>query len=291
MLRTPLIAACCAWFVLAAGAAASLAQTGRSAVATHRAEQLHMLGKPITIEVQDNRLEDVIEFIETYSGAQLEPLWLDDTHSTGLDKDARVTISVSNVTTLAFLERVLDRVSDDFDRATWQVSESGSVQIGPRSRLNRYTRLVIYDVQDLLYQVPNFRTTPALDLDQILQQSAQGGGGGGGSIFQDDETGEPEGLTEEELTERLIEILITNIEPEQWIDNGGDAASLTPYQGTFLIRAPNYIHRKLQGMSVPARAPAGSPDAAGSATTDAETARRRAAEYRRWLERRGDGNR
>jgi len=97
---------------------------------------------------------------------------------------------------------------------------------------------------DLLFEIPNFPDVPSLDLDQILNQSQQGGGGGG-SIFQNEDADEREGLSKDEFADRLEEIIITSVEPEQWAQAGGEGATVRYYDGHLLIKAPDYIHRQL----------------------------------------------
>ena len=109
----------------------------------------------------------------------------------------------------------------------------------------------LYDVRDLLYEVPNFSAVPSLDLDQILQQSSSSGGGGGGSIFADDDTGGGDARSEAALAQELIDLVITNIESEQWEDNGGDGASIRYYRGSLIVNGPDYIHRQLGAYAVP----------------------------------------
>ena len=71
-----------------------------------RAITWQRIGQSITVEFDENKLEDVMRFISDFSGADLEPLWEDDRRS-GLDRDAEVTLSVENVTVLTLIERVL----------------------------------------------------------------------------------------------------------------------------------------------------------------------------------------
>lgn len=209
-----------------------------------RALNWNRLHTEITVDFDDNRLEDVFAFIRDYSGADLEPLWIDEKRA-GLDRDREVSLSVEKVATLTLIERVLEQVQDHFDPNAWQFSRSGALELGPKSRLNGKAYLKVYDVNDLLYEIPNFPDTPALDLDQILNQSQQGGGGGGGSIFQEEDVDEKEGPTREELIEQLEDLIVSNVEPEQWVRTAGDGASIRFYEGHFLIRAPSYIHRQI----------------------------------------------
>ena len=44
-----------------------------------------------------------------------------------------------------------------------------------------------------------------------------------------------------------MDIILETIEPDAWLDNGGDAASIRYYEGVLIIRAPDYIQRQIGG--------------------------------------------
>ena len=237
--------------LLAAGIGPLLAATplvcAQQRVADPRAVALDRLSRPISVSLENERLEDVIKFLATVSNTTIDPLWLDDRGSTGLDRDARVSVRAHEVPVLTVLERALQRVQDSFDGNSWSMTEDGIIEVGPKSRLNRRTELKIYDIQDLLFQIPNYADAPEIDIDQATQQTG-GGGGGTGSIFdQDDQDDREQRRSTEDQALELIDIIIETIEPEQWRDNGGDAATIRFYRGTLIVRAPDYIHRQLGG--------------------------------------------
>lgn len=212
-----------------------------------RALTAQKLRKPISIELNDARLEDIITFIEDFSGAQIEPFWSDD-GAAGLKKDQRLSVSVRDGRVITLIERVLAKAETEFSPATWQFAPSGgAIEVGPRSSLNKQAYLRIYDIQDLLYQIPDFVESPQLDLDQLLNQGGRGGGGGGGSPFGNISDENIQTIPEPELAQRIIDLITANVEPEQWIDNGGDGGSIQYTAGHLLIRAPDYMHRQIIG--------------------------------------------
>ncbi|MDX2114249.1 MAG: hypothetical protein SFZ24_01335 [Planctomycetota bacterium] len=235
------------WLASSAGAAQVDAPT--RADNESRRETAQKLSRLITVEFTDARLEDIITFAADFSGAEVDPIWSEENSGApGLDREQRLTLSVKDITVLQLIERVLAKATSDLSPATWQFAPSGgALQIGPRSALNRFAFMTMYDIQDLIYQIPNFTDMPELDLDQVLQQARAGGGGGGGSVFSEEDDSEPEFKPSEEMAMDVINLITTNIEPEQWADNGGDGATVTFYNGFLLIRAPDYIHRRLTG--------------------------------------------
>ena len=131
------------------------------------------------------------------------------------------------------------------DRSTWQRPPNGTIELGPRTVLNRRTRTVIYDIDALVLEAPNFTAAPTLDLQQALQQAQSGAGGGG--LPLEEETDDPAlPTTPLERAEEIAALVREFVEPEQWTENGGAGATMRLWRGKLVVRAPGYIHRQLQ---------------------------------------------
>ncbi len=206
--------------------------------------------RPISgIEFKEQRLEDVMNFVTTLTNADVEIMWQDDKNAAGLDKDATITLRFAQGSVLALLEKALEKASSDAtagNASTWQLSESGTMQIGPRERLNTFRRLKIYPIRDLLIEYPNFTNAPEFDLQAALQ-SRKGGGGGQSPFRQAGANNEQTSRPIEERMEEFRKLITTLVETEQWQDNGGSGATIQYFQGTFLVNAPDYVHRAIDG--------------------------------------------
>lgn len=214
-------------------------------------ENLVRMQRPISIDLNETRLEEVVKFISDATGAQLEPIWRSDRDSNGLDRDALITLSAKNLPALAFLDKVLLASQPDAraeELATWQMTPNGTMQIAPRQRLNKFRRVELYDINDLLFILPTYDDAPEIDLQQVLQSS---GSGGGQSPFEENNEGEEDDpelkKTKPERAEDLINLLTSFVEQEQWIDGGGDVPRPRYYQGHIIVDAPDYIHRGVAG--------------------------------------------
>lgn len=234
-----------------------------------RAATAAKLSKPITIELNDSRLEDVFQFLRDFTGADIEVFWEDDGNS-GLDREQRITVAVKDVSVLTLIERVLAKAASDLSPATWQFARSGgALEVGPRSALNRNAYLRTYDVNDLLFQIPDFENAPELDLDQALSQSGGGGGGSSGSPFSDEDDDENNAPSQAEQAQEVIDLIVESIEPEQWRDNGGDGGTIRFYRGSLLVRAPDYMHRQLSGYPFDVRKKVAESPASGGGASSA----------------------
>ena len=225
------------------------ADAGVAAAPTPRSTLSRMM-RPITLNVKETRLEDVMKFIQNVTQAELEFVWAGDSASgSGLDKEKLITINISNRPALNVLEAVLAKAKSDFSEHTWQMTPEGTMQVGPKDALNKSKRLVIYDIHDLLMIIPNYTEVPQIDLTSVLQQ---GQGGSGQSPFQgqgNTTTRTPDQVDAERrqrITD-LVRIIQDTIEPEQWTDNGGEGGSIRPFNNTLIINAPDYIHRQING--------------------------------------------
>ncbi len=215
-----------------------------------RKDTMLRMMKPVTIEFKDQRLEEVMNFIATLTNADMEVMWLDDRSSVGLDKDQTITLKFTKGSALQLLEKVLEKSTDDLSNGgtTWQMSTSGTLQVGPKERLNTWKRTKVYPVTDLMAEVPNFTNVPEFDLQQALQSRGRGGGGGGQSPFrQNQQNNEDQRRALQEKLDDLKRLVTELVEREQWVDNGGSGASIQYFQGAFLVNAPDYVHRGLDG--------------------------------------------
>jgi len=217
----------------------AIAQPRRSAE-DPRTAALAQLLQPATAEFDDASLEDIVTYIQQVTGVSIDPVW-DDRGAAGLARDASVTMHVDGLPMLTVIERVLDKTDSDFDPATWQFAESGVLEIGPRSALNRHAYPRIYDVHDLVFEIPDFTDVPDLELGRIVQ--------GQGGSRQDVELDVPASKSEAERLDDLVGLIESTVEFDQWRDNGGDGADISIYRGSLLVRAPGYIHRQIGGVT------------------------------------------
>ncbi len=210
-------------------------------------DTLRQMMRPITISFNETRLEDVMRFIKDVTQADMEVMWIDDRNTSGMNKEELITADFQGRTALDVLEKVLEKAGrDSFSPGgnTWQLSSTGSLQIGPKDRLNKFKRVEIYSIQDLIMDIPNYNNAPDFDLQSVLQQGE--GGGGGQSPFQENEE-EVERRTPAERAQELMDLITALVEPEQWVINGGDGATIRYFQKNLIVNGPDYMHRQLVG--------------------------------------------
>ncbi len=202
----------------------------------------------IPASFNDNSITDVLTFIATVTNINVDVDW-DSLEQLGVTRDKPVTLELREVPARVVLDRVLEKAQpDQFSKVGWAVND-GVLVVAADEALRRNTFVVIYDIRDLLFQIPNFTEAPSLDLDQVLNQGQQGSSGASGGIFQDaNNNDEGEGLTEEELMQRILEIIQTNVDFEGWRDNGGSTGVVQELNGNLIITNTARNHREIQGL-------------------------------------------
>lgn len=231
-----------------AGATAGSAGPSFRTTGDARRDTIIRMSRRMSLEVTDSRLEDIMTFIKEFTQADLEVVWQGESDSSpGLDKDKRLTLNIKDRPALAVLEAVLEKAKTDFGSGnTWQMTPYGAMQVGPKEALNKERRVETYDINDLLTVIPRYTEVPEIDLNSVLQQSQ--GGGGGQSPFQDmNDNRDQDTRPRADRAREIIDILISNVEPDQWTDNGGEAATIRFYGSTLIVNAPDYVHRQING--------------------------------------------
>ena len=223
-------------------------------------------------------------YIRDQIGVPLVVRYAGEGASEGIDPELEINLQMENVPALTVIERLLEICGTD-TACTWQLRE-GFIEVGTKGRLAapaaREVRM--YPVRDLLFEPPMFDNAPQFNLGAALQQGQGGqggggggmggggggggfggggggfggggggfggggggsggsGGGGGGLIGEPGE--DPERPSEEEKANQLQDLIKEQCEPEAWDVEGW--ATMRYYQGVLIIRAPDFVHRQIDG--------------------------------------------
>jgi len=203
--------------------------------------------KRIPTTFQDTPFSSVLGFLATVTQLNMDIDW-QSLEQVGIDPEAGVTLQLTNVPVKTVLERVLEKVSPDPQNGAAYMINDGVLTIASREVINKNTTLYIYDIRDLLIEVPDYANAPDFDLQTVLQGAGQGGGGGGQSPFQENEEEEPPRRTLEERTTDIIDIITTNVDSQGWQENGGDVGFIQQLAGSLIITNTPANHREIHGL-------------------------------------------
>lgn len=212
-------------------------EANRSVLATLRNTRM-------PVEFTDNAFEDVVAFIGSTTGIDIDVDW-ESLADIGVDPDSPVDLKLRSVQISVLLDRVLGKVSDPTLPAGWSIQD-GILTIASEEVLRLNTILETYDIRDLLFAVPDFDNAPEFDLQSAV--SAAGGGGGGGQSPFSGGGGQAVDVPRDERVTAIVELIQANVDPDGWVDIGGDTSSITELNGNFIITTTPKNHRAIIGL-------------------------------------------
>ncbi len=213
--------------------------------AANRAALASIEDQSTQITFDDNPLVDVLAFVESIAGVNMDIDWV-SLEDIGIDRESPVSLRLNNVSIETALNRVLEKVSDPDLPAGWTI-EDGILTIASDEVLRRNTSLELYDIRDLLIEIPDYSDAPEFDLQSVLQSSQGGGGGGGQSPFQG-QTQDRDIRPRDERVQEIVDIVQATIDPDGWTDLGGDTSSIQELNGNLVITTTPNVHREINSL-------------------------------------------
>jgi general secretion pathway protein D len=199
---------------------------------------------------------DVIDFLRDVSGANLFVNWK-SLEAAGIDRNTPVTARLRNIKFSKALSIILDSVGGGQTKLGYTVDE-GVITISTLDDLSKNVAVRVYDIRDLIIDVPDFNDAPQFSLDSQQNQGGQGGGGGGGqggitqggvsnNLFGGGGTQNQRetGPTRQELVDSITKLIEDTVATDTWKDNGGSVGALRELQGQLIVTQTPENHRQL----------------------------------------------
>ena len=211
----------------------------------NRATELKMR-KAIPIDFGNSEFESTIQYLRGNTGADIVVNWQALSEEGNIERDAPVTMTLRSVPADRALKLILKQVST-FDAQIDYNIEGGIVHISTKDDLSATTLTRVYDIRDVLVQVPNFTNAPEFDLAKTLSRTSGegggGGGGGGGELFGSEDTEEGEQPSRSETVINILDLIRTNVgDFDEWYGNGGTVSSLTELNGNLIVKTTPENH-------------------------------------------------
>jgi general secretion pathway protein D len=208
-------------------------------------------------ELADTPFEAALKYLQTFANVNMDIDWA-SLEAIGVQKDTTISLNLTNPTVKTVLEQVLNKAAPSLDlnsRASWTVYD-GVLHIGSEPALRKNKVMVIYDVQDLLFEVRDKVDVPELDLQAAFQNTGGGGGGGGGgqSPFgqgnQNNQRQPGQGLQRpiEDRIRDLRNIIVEQVDKDGWEDGGGDTGTIQVFQQNLIVTNTPKNHRAIEGL-------------------------------------------
>lgn len=201
------------------------------------------LRKAIPIDFGNSEFESTIQYLRGNTGADIVVNWQALSEEGNIERDAPVTMTLRSVPADRALKLILKQVST-FDAEIDYNIEGGIVHISTKDDLSATTITRVYDIRDVLIQVPNFTNAPEFDIAETLSRTSGEGGGGGGSssLSLDEDTEGDEQPSRGETITNILDLIRNTIgDPEEWAPMGV-ISSLTELNGNLIVKTTPENH-------------------------------------------------
>jgi general secretion pathway protein D len=200
---------------------------------------------------------DVVDFLRDVSGANLFVNWK-SLEAAGIDRNTPVNTTLRNIKFSKALSTILDSVGGGQTKLGYTVDE-GVITISTLDDLSKNVAVRVYDIRDLIINVPDFNDAPQFSLDASQNQGNSGGGGGGSGTGGATQGGvsntlfagsgangiKETGPTRQELVDSITKLIEDTVATDTWKDNGGSVGALRELEGQLIVTQTPENHRQL----------------------------------------------
>ena len=178
----------------------------------------------------------------------------------GIDPNTPINLTLGKVPAEQVLRLIVQQLHPDplgNDQLLLEI-EQWYVRVITKEDALRRSTTKLYFIGDLLMDIPNFDNAPKFDLNEALSNTSSGGsngsgnrgGGEGGGLFPDDDQDrEEQVLSKQDKAQQIVDMITQTIEPDIWRENGGEYGSVRYYRGMLVVKAPDFVHEQIGGMT------------------------------------------
>ena len=200
------------------------------------------------IRFDEQPFDEVVNLLNENNDLNIAVDW-DDLTSRGVMRDKPISLKLKDVKLRTVLSEVLNQVGGDVP-LKYSVGE-GLVRVASKDKLDRDKYILVYDIRDLIVDIPRFVEAPKLDpgrdfsgLDNTLSTP---------DMFRqwrgDDHLESAQKLLDssEQIVDKIETIIRGSVEPDSWRDSGGDA-SLHELNGQLIVYNTSEAHAQTRAL-------------------------------------------
>ena len=179
---------------------------------------------------------DVVDFLRDITQSNIFVNWK-ALEAAGIDRSTAVTARLRNVKFSKALNTILSEVSGGAVKLAYTIDE-GVISISTEEDLAKNVVTRVYDIRDLIINVPDFTDSPDFNLDTGGGGGGRGGGGGGGGNIFGGGGGQgqnDQGPGRQELVDQIIRLIEDTVSTDSWKDNGGAVGSIRELGGQLIV--------------------------------------------------------
>ena len=214
-------------------------QTKASREMVQKRVMARRLGKLIgPVDLDETPAREAFAWWSETTGVQLVIDWKAFANE-GIDPETPISLNLKVASAATILRLLMEQTAQDDQPLIYEV-KPWYIRIMTRLTALRAPVMRVYYIGDLLVRVPNFSGAPGVGQDDDDDDDDDDDSGDD----DDDDDGE-ENLSTAERAEKIAQLIRDTIEPDIWVANGGEFASITYIQRKLVVRAPEFVQRQI----------------------------------------------
>ncbi len=195
------------------------------------------LGKRVPVDFDNEPFDRVIERLADANRLNIIVDWHDLSRA-GIERTVPVNLRLPREITLkTALTEVLDQVDGGLVELGYSVRDE-AIKIATRETLDRDTYTAVYDINDLLMEIPIFNNSPAIDLVEAGRRAITT------SVqrpeqpwrYGDDDDDEPEADPRRDArVQEVIDLIQETVAPDSWFERGGKIGTINEFNGQLVV--------------------------------------------------------
>ncbi|MEK7730343.1 MAG: hypothetical protein AAB363_00645, partial [Planctomycetota bacterium] len=208
---------------------------------------LGALEKPVPVDFRHEPFDQVIERLADAHRLNIIVNW-NDLQRAGVERTVPIDLSLPNDISLQrAITEVLEQAGAGLTKVGYDVAE-GTIRIATRQTLDKDTYTAVYDINDLLQEIPIFNDAPLTDLTQINRRNTPTAPKDAPRPWSsdgdddDEESQDPERLSR---VHSIINLIQDTVAPDSWRERGGSVGTINEINGQLVITQNSSSQRQI----------------------------------------------
>lgn len=207
------------------------------------------LDKQVPVDFRRTPFDQAIERLAEAHQLNLIVNWQDLARA-GVDRATPVDLSLPNEITLKkAITEILEQAGGGVVDVAYDVAD-GAVTIATKQFLDKKTYPAVYNITDLLMEIPQSTNIPVMDLAEATYPAPRPRERADLPWrYGDDDDDEPEEDPERmDRIRQIIDLIQDTIDPDSWRDRGGSVGMIKEINGQLVVTQNSAAHRRLRGL-------------------------------------------
>jgi len=217
-----------------------------------RGPDRHLYGaleKPVPVDFKGVPFEQVIERLTENHRLNIIVNW-HDLKRAGIERSVPIDLSLpTEITLQKVLTEVLDQAGGGRAALGYNIAD-GTMKIATQATLDQETYTAVYDIQDLLMEIPIFNDSPMMDLGHAYQRQkanllAAEQRQMPWRFGDDDDDEQDENPERQSRIDKIINLIEETVAPDSWVERGGTVGTIKEINGQLVITQNSSAQRQI----------------------------------------------